>query len=202
MQSSNPNLTATLKDAGGAASLSLRGRRMRKVLVVLEVSLALATLVPAGVMTRWLKTAYSLDLGFRPDHILTARLNLPATKYADMHRVSNFYDGVLEGIQGQPGVTDAAASEFIPFGNSGNAVEMYFEGRPAPAPGSIPYTSTTSTTPGYLSTMGLQLVEGRFISRQDAADSQPVIVINQTLAQRHFTGRDPLGQRIQLGRDD
>jgi len=202
MQSSNPNLTATLKDAGGAASLSLRGRRMRKVLIVLEVSLALASLVPAGVMTRWLKTAYSADLGFRPDHLLTARLNLPATKYGDMHRASSFYNELLERIQGQPGVTDAAASDFIPFGNSSGGAELFFEGRPAPQPGSVPFTALTSATPGYLSTLGLQLVGGRFISWQDTADSQPVVVINQTLVQRHFAGRDPLGQRIQLGRDD
>jgi putative ABC transport system permease protein len=202
MQSSNPNLTTTLKDAGGAASLSLRGRRMRKVLIVLEVSMALATLVPAGVMTRWLKTAYSVDLGFRPDHILTARVNLPATKYADMHRVSNFYDGLLEGIQGQPGVANASASDFIPFGNSSGGAEIFFEGRPAPEPGSVPFTALTSATPGYLATMGLQLVKGRFISRQDTAESQPVIVINQTFVQRHFAGNDPLGQRIQLGHED
>jgi putative ABC transport system permease protein len=202
LQSSNPNLTTTLKDAGSAVSLSLRGRRMRKVLVVLEVSLALTSLVPAGVMTRWLKFAYTVDLGFHPDHILTARLNLPATKYADMHRATSFYDRLLEGVRGQPGVTDAAASEFIPFGDSNAGAEMFFEGQPSPEPGSVPFTSITSATPSYLSTLGLQLTRGRFILRQDTAESQPVIVINQTLVQRHFAGRDPLGQRIQLGRED
>ncbi|MGB0036215.1 MAG: FtsX-like permease family protein, partial [Candidatus Acidiferrales bacterium] len=202
MQSSNPNLTTTLKDAGGAVSISLRGRRLRKALVVLEVSLALTALVPAGLMAKWLKGIYSVDLGFRPEHVLTARLNLPALKYADMHQVTNFYSSLMERARALPTVTDAAASQFIPFGQGNSAVELFFEGRPAPAPGSVPYTSITSATPGYFSSIGLHLISGRFISEQDGPNALPVMVINQTLAQRHFPNQDPLGKRIQLGRDD
>ena len=201
-QSSNPNLTAALKDAGGAVSTSLRGQRMRKALVVLEVSLALTSLVPAGMMSKWLKNIYSLDLGFRPDHVLTARLNLPATKYADLRQAMNFYDGLVARVRALPTVTDAAASDFIPFGESSGGAEMFFEGRPAPAPGSVPATSLTCATPGYLSAIGLNLVGGRFISEQDGPDSLPVMVVNQTLAQRHFPNQSPLGKRIQLGRDN
>jgi putative ABC transport system permease protein len=201
-QSSNPNLTTALKDAGGAVSTSLRGQRMRKALVVLEVSLALTSLVPAGMMSKWLKNIYSLDFGFRPDHVLTARLNLPVTKYADLRQAMNFYDGLVARVRALPTVTDAAGSDFIPFGESSGGAEMFFEGQPAPAPGSVPVTSLTSTTPGYLSAVGLSLMAGRFVSEQDGPDSLPVIVINQTLARRHFPNQSPLGKRIQLGRDN
>lgn len=201
-QSSNPNLTTALKDAGGAVSTSLRGQRMRKALVVLEVSLALTSLVPAGMMSKWLKNIYSLDLGFRPDHVLTARLNLPVTKYADLRQAMNFYDGLVARVRALPTVTDAAGSDFIPFGESSGGAEMFFEGQPAPAPGSVPATSLTSTTPGYLSAVGLSLIAGRFISEQDGPDSLPVIIINQALARRHFPNQSPLGKRIQLGRDN
>ncbi len=201
-QSSNPNLAMALKNAGGAVSTSLRGQRMRKALIILEVSLALTSLVPAGMMSKWLKNIYNLDLGFRPDHVLTARLNLPASKYVDFRQTMNFYDGLLARVQALPTVTDAAASDFIPFGESSGGAEMFFEGQDAPAPGSVPSTSLTATTPGYLSAIGLSLIRGRFISEQDGPDSLPVIVINQTLAQRHFPNQNPLGKRIRLGRDN
>jgi putative ABC transport system permease protein len=202
LQSSNPNLVSTLKDAGGAVSTSLRGQRIRKALIVLEVSLALTTLVPAGMMTKWLQNIYALDLGFRPEHVLTARLTLPAAKYRDMYRVTNFYADLTQRIQALPGVTNAAASQFIPFGGDGGGADLFFEGRPAPAPGSVPGTALTCATPGYIATMGIQLIRGRFISQQDGPDSLPVMVINEALANRHFKDQDPLGKRIQLGRDD
>ena len=201
LHSSRPDLTATLKVAGSSASTSLHGRRMRKVLIVLEVSLALMALVPAGLMIKWLKNVYNVDLGFQPEHVLTAQLTLPDTTYADPHQVASFYNLLLDRVQALPQVTSAGASQFIPFGNEYDSAEMFFEGQPPPDAGNVPGTALTSVTPGYFSALGLQLIRGRFISNQDGPDSPPVIVINQTLANRHFAHQDPIGKRIQLGRD-
>ncbi len=100
-----------------------------------------------------------------------------------------------------PQVTSAGASQYIPFGDEYNSAEMLFEGRPAPELGNYPGTAITAATPGYASVLGLQTIRGRFISDQDGPDSPSVIVINQTLADRYFPHQDPIGQRIQLGRD-
>jgi putative ABC transport system permease protein len=201
LHSSKPDLTGMLKDAGGSASISLRGRRMRKVLVVLEVSLALTSLVPAGLMIEWLKSINNIDLGFHSDHVLTARITLPDTAYSDPHQVASFYNRLLDRIQALPQVTSTGASQYIPFGDEYNSAEMLFEGRPAPDLGNYPGTAITAATPGYASVLGLQTIRGRFISDQDGPDSPSVIVINQTLADRYFPHQDPIGQRIQLGRD-
>jgi putative ABC transport system permease protein len=201
LQSSHPNLTGTLKDGGSSASVSSRGRRMRKVLIVLEVSLSLMSLVPAGLMIKWLKNINNEDLGFRPEHVLTAQIALPENKYADLHQSAAFYDGLLQRVRALPQVTSAAASQFIPFGDNYASTQMIFAGRPAPDPGAVPFTAITAVTPGYLPALGLQLIRGRFVSEQEGPDSLPVIVINQTLANRYFSGQDPLGQKIQLGRD-
>ena len=201
LHSSKPDLTGMLKDAGGSASVGLRGRRMRNVLVVLEVSLALTSLVPAGLMIEWLKNINNIDLGFRSDHVLTARITLPDTAYADPHQVASFYNRLLDRIQALPQVTSTGASQYIPFGDEYNSAEMLFEGRPAPELGNYPGTAITAATPGYASVLGLQTIRGRFISDQDGPDSPSVIVINQTLADRYFPHQDPIGQRIQLGRD-
>jgi putative ABC transport system permease protein len=201
LQSSKPDLTGMLKDAGGSSSISLRGWRLRKVLVVLEVSLALTSLVPAGLMIEWFKNISNVDLGFRSDHVLTAQITLPGTAYAAPHQVASFYNRLLNRIQTLPQVTSAGASQYIPFGDQYNSAEMFFEGRPAPDPGNIPSTAITVATPGYACVLGLQTIRGRFISEQDGPDAPAVIVINQTLADRYFPHQDPIGQRIQLGRD-
>ena len=202
LQSSNPNLTLTLKDAGTAASTSVRGRRMRKVLVVLEVSLALMALVPAGLMIKWMKNINNVELGFRSEHVLTAQIALPETKYADLRQAASFYNSLLDRVRALPQVASSGVTQYIPFNGSYAFAEMFFPGRPAPAPGSVPFTAITSVTPGYFPTLGLQMVRGRFVSEQDGPDSLAVIVINQTLANRYFPGQDPLGQKIQIGRDN
>jgi putative ABC transport system permease protein len=201
LQSSHPNLSSTLKDAGSSASISSRGRRMRKVLIVLEVSLALMSLVPAGLMIKWLKNINNVDLGFRPDHVLTAQIALPENKYSDLNQTAAFYAGLLQRVRALPQVTSAAVTQFIPFGDNYASAPMSIAGRPAPDPGAVPFTAITAVTPGYLPTLGVRLMGGRFVSEQDGPDSVPVIVINQTLADRYFPGQDPLGQKIQLGRD-
>ena len=201
LHSSKPDLNGMLKDAGGSASVSLRGKRMRKVLVVLEVSLALTSLVPAGLMIEWLKNINNVDLGFRPDHVLTAQITLPDTAYADPHQVASFCDRLLDRIQTLPQVASAGAVQYIPFGDQYDSAEMFFEGHPAPDPGNYPGTAITAATPGYASVLGLQTIRGRFISDQDGPDAPAVIVINQTLADLYFPHQDPIGQRIQLSRD-
>jgi predicted permease len=201
LESSNPSLTGTLKDAGSSASISSRGRRMRKILIVLEVSLALMSLVPAGLMIKWLKNINHEDLGFRPEHVLTAQIALPENKYADLHQAAAFYDGLLQRVRALPQVTSAAATQFIPFGDNYMSAQMSFAGRLVPDPGAVPLTAITAVTPDYLPTLGLQLIRGRFVSDQDGSDSLPVIVINKALADRYFSGQDPMGQKIQLGTD-
>lgn len=201
LQCSNPSLTSTLKDAGSSASVSVRRRRMRKVLVVLEVALALMALVPAGLMIKWMKNINNVDLGFRPQHVLTAQIALPETKYPDLRQAAAFYDRLLERLGALPQVSSSAVTQYIPFGDNYSSAEMFFPGRAAPDPRSIPSSAITAAAPGYLPTLGLQMIRGRFFSDQDGPDSPPVIVINQTLANRYFPGQDPLGQKIQLGRD-
>lgn len=201
LNSSRPDLTATLKDAGSSASVSLRGGRMRKILVVLEVSLALTSLVPSALMIKWLRNVYNVDLGFQPQHVLTAQLTLADTAYGDSNQVAGFYNRLLERVQALPQVTASGASQFIPFGNEYDSAEMFFEGQPPPEPGNVPGTAIAAVTPGYFSALGMQMIRGRFISDQDGPDSPPVMVINQTLANRHFPHQDPIGRRIQLGRD-
>lgn len=195
------NLTNTLKEPGNAASAAPSSQRLRKALVISEIVLALTVLVPAGLTTKSLMLVLSEDPGFRADHVLTAQMSLPITKYGDQNQWRSFYDQLLERFRALPEVESVGASRFIPFGHNSTTMEFRIEGRPEPAPGDVPGTQITSTTPGYVTALGLSVVTGRFISDSDGPDSLPVIVIGQTFARRFFAHESPLGHRIRLGRD-
>ena len=195
------NLTSALKEQGNAGTVAPGSQRMRKGLVVAEIVLALTVLVPAGLTVKSLALVLSEDPGFRTDHMLTAQMNLPQAKYSDKNQWRSFYTQLQERLRALPGVESAGVSRFIPFGHHSAATEFWVEGRPEPAPGEVPSTQITSSTPEYFSTLGLSLKNGRYIGEQDGAESTPVVVIGQTLARRFFAHEDPLGHRIRLGRD-
>ena len=193
------NLISTLKEPGNAASIVPGSQRMRKALVISEIVLALTVLVPAGLTVKSLTLVLKEDPGFRPDHVLTAQMSLPITKYSDKNQWRSFYNQLLEKLRALPEVESAGASQFIPFGHNSASAEFRIEGRPEPAPGEVPGTAITSATPSYFSALGLTLVEGRFIGEQDGPDTLPVIVVGQTLAHRFFAHETPLGHKLRLG---
>jgi predicted permease len=200
LESWSLNLAGTLKDGGGAVSVSRRGRRFRKILVVSEIALAMMVLIPAGLLAKALGSLSAADPGFRPDHVLTAQLHLTTAAYPEPAQAVQFYDQLLVRLRALPQVTTVAASRFIPFGHEGAAAELYIESAPAPKAGNIPATQITSVSSDYLSAVGMELVRGRFVSGQDGPKTLPVIVINETLARRFFPDQDPLGHRLRLER--
>ncbi|HEY7402157.1 MAG TPA: ABC transporter permease [Candidatus Angelobacter sp.] len=202
LEASKLDLTGSLKDSAVSSSPSFAGRKMRKALVVIEVVLALVVLVPAGLTSKSLINRFAEDPGFAPDHVLTAKMNLPATKYKEPSQLVTFNDRLLEKLNALPQVQSAALSVSIPFGHSYGGGEVWIDGRPAPKPGDVAGMQLTSVTPGYISAIGLHLVRGRFIDESDRPETQSVIVINQTLARRFFSNEDPLGHKIRLSRDD
>jgi predicted permease len=195
------NLTGALKESGNATSAP-GGQRLRKVLVICQIVLALMVLVPAGLTSKSLSILLRADPGFRADHVLTAKMSLPTTKYATNAQRLTFYNQLLERLRSLPQVESVGASQHIPFGHSSSWLEFRINGRPDPAPGEVPSTLITAVTPGYSDALGLSLIRGRFISEQDGSGALPVVVINQTLAGRFFVHEDALSRKIRLGRDD
>ena len=196
------DLNGVLKDSGSSVSAGPKSHVLRKGLVVSQVILAFVVLIPAALTTRSFTNLLHVNPGFRPDHMLTAQLALPATKYTDKDQWRAFYDQLVEHVSALPQVEAAGASQIMPFGHHSNSTEFRIEGRPAPAPGEVPGTFITAVTSGYMSALGMSLERGRFINDADTAENTPSIVINNTLARRFFNNQDPLGRRIRLGRDD
>lgn len=192
-------LTDVLKEASGGAGIG--GQRLRKTLVVAEIVLALAALVPAGLTVTSFENLLREDPGFRPDHVWTTRLSLPAVRYKDRVQWETFYDQLLDRLRAMPQVDQASASQYVPFGHHNSAVEFWIEGKPKPSPGQVPSAEINAVTPGYLRAIGLSLLRGRFVDDQDRSESLPVIVINRTFERRYFAHDDALGHRIRLADD-
>ncbi|HWZ34200.1 MAG TPA: ABC transporter permease [Bryobacteraceae bacterium] len=190
-----------LKESGSRTSTGGASSRVKKALVVFEISLALIVLVASGLLTKSMLRMYSVDPGFQTKGLVTAKISLPDSEYADKARVEAFFANLLERVQRLPRVETAAASQVIPFVNINNGTGYFVEGRPAPPFGETPRAGFAAVTPDYLTALGLPLLHGRFFTEQDRADSTLVVVINRTMAQREWPGEDPIGQRIRLGRN-
>ena len=195
-QAARNSLNDALQQAGPRADGG-RGRFTRDGLVVVQVAAALVLLVAAGLMLRTLANLRAIDVGFRPDHLLTLRTTLPPLKYRDASARSAFYERVLDRVRALPGVTAAAYGSTLPFQTQGNTIWYDVEAT-VRAPGNADDALLRTGTGKYLSTLGVNLVEGRLPDDRDGASAPPVIVINETLARLYWPTGSALGHRIQI----
>ncbi|WP_309896321.1 ABC transporter permease [Archangium sp.] len=196
LRASQVSLVETLKDTGAGAA-RFRGRA-RDALVVAEVALALTLLVGAGLLTRTFVQIRGLDLGFRPEGMLTLRMSAPETRFAGGETLRNFIERSRERMQGLPGVSAATYSVGMPMlGFSDTSFRIV--GEPPPEKGSGPQAAYFVTATNYFEAMGIPLVEGRGFQPGDRVGSTPVTVVDEVLAKRFFPGRSAVGQKIASG---
>src|SRR5207244_9771456 len=129
---------------------------------------------------------------FDARNLVTAKIALAGSKYAEPARVESFYSDLLERIRSTPGMKDAGASQYIPFCNFDGSVAYFVEGRPSPPPAETPAAEIASVTPGYMSALGMRLIEGRFFSGQDRAQTAPVVIVSRGMAERAWPGQDAI----------
>jgi predicted permease len=180
-----------------AGRLALGRHRFGSAMVVVQVAAAMALLVSTGLLLRALSNLRGVDLGFKAEHALTARTTLPVEKYADKAGRLAFYDRVLAEVRALPDVENAGYVSTMPFQSIGNTRSYRYdsglgEGEPTDA---LFRVGTNS----YLQTLGVQLISGRLIDNRDGADAPKVIVVNETLARRHWPHENPLGHRLSFG---
>lgn len=200
LQTARPNLTAALKE-GGKSSAGSRTSRLRSLLVAGEVALALVILVMAGLVIRSFVELQRTDLGFRPDNVLTFRLTLYGQKYPEPHRWATLFRTVLERVEALPGVEEAGVVLLRPLsGPIGWDYDFTLEGQSQTEQATNPTSNHERVSPGYFRTMGIPLIKGRDFTWTDTEGSQPVIIINQSTAERFWPGQDPIGKRLRFGR--
>jgi putative ABC transport system permease protein len=194
LQSSKPDLTSSLKE-GGQKGYVGQGGRMRGALVIAEIALALVLVAGAGLMIRSLSLLRQVNPGFDPNNVLSLSVSLPESKY-DGARAQAFFGQAEQRIRRLPGVI-AVGSTTVPalkgFGWTSSAT---IEGWPPED--DVSEVRHKVITPDYFRAMGIKLLRGRFFNESDNEKSQPVIIVNDTFARRHFPGEDPIGKRVKF----
>ena len=199
LQTTKTDLQTFLKDGGH--STGGRGQlRLKNVLIVGEIALALVLLVGAGLMIRSFERLQSVDPGFDPDNVVTFLLPLSQNRYPDSEQQRVFIDAVVERARGLPGVHQVGAVSTLPLTVNRSGSNYVIEGEPPMEPGEFRVAEFRSATAGYNDAMGMTLLSGRWFGDADGPDAEPVAVINETLARRHWSeGESPLGVRIVAG---
>src|SRR5262245_16083859 len=191
---SKPDLNQVLKEGGRA--MGGGRRRLRETLVVTELALALVLLVGAGLLMNSFLKLQAVDPGFNQRNLLTLTVSLAgASQYVGPAREA-FYRQLQERLKALPGVESASAINHLPLAGDVWSNSFVIEGRPLPAPGREPDAIERVCRPGYFQTMGIRLLAGRDFTERDTADAPDVIIINQTLARRHWPSEDPIGKRL------
>ena len=199
---SGSELNDALKESTRCASPGHYAGRLRDVLVVFEIALALVLLVGAGLMVSGFRKLIAVEMGFDRAHVLTFHVALPAEKYQKKDEILSYYDRVLGQIQSLPSVDSVACVTSLPSGWSWNWTEYTAEGRPPASRGEVPSTVSQIVTPDFWASLRVPLVRGRFISRTDGPDAPPVAVISESMANANWPGQDPIGKHVKLGRPE
>lgn len=190
-------LTVALHE-GGRGGASGRRARLRAGLVVAELALGLALLVGAGLLIRTLGALQRVDPGFTTEGVVAGQVTFPSARYPEMARVVSFLDRATERLEAFPGVEAAGAISVLPLSGRQTDVSFVVEGRIPPV-GEEPAADERVVTPGYFETVGIPLVEGRWIGRGDSGDAAPVVLVSQELVRRAFGGESPIGRRMRIG---
>jgi len=193
------NVQSELKEGGRTTGSSTAHSRWRGVLVVAEVALALILLVGAGLMMKSLYRLLTVDPGFRPSRVLTMEINLRTSQYDKPAAVLNFWQRTLEGVRALPGVESVALGTEVPMTDDHSRTDITIEDMALPKPGGFPHPDVHIVSPGYTSTLGVQLLRGRAFTDGDTETAPRVAMVNAMLAKRFFPNQDPIGKRFMFG---
>ena len=197
LQTANIDLASSLKmEAGGV--VGGRGRAwVRSGLVLVQVSLSFILLVGTGLLMQSLMTIRSTSPGFNARGVQYTGIDLVSVSYTPT-RAQSFQDELLERVRALPGVESAAFSRMVPLSYVSSATAPIVVDGYTPPPEESPTVDYNEVGPNYFGTLGIPLVSGREFTRADDERAALVAVVNETMAQRYWQGRNPLGQRLQL----
>jgi predicted permease len=201
LQLARPQLQSFLKEGGRGSGESAKWNRLRGGFVIAQVALSLLLLISAGLLLRSFDKLLSVDVGFKPQQLLSLEYRLPRNRYKDESSQWNFHRQAVERMQEVPGVESASLVRGLPFSGNGGTAAIVLPDREPPAKGSEPEVSFNTAMPNYFETIGIPLIKGRVFNNQDQANTPLVVVINQLMAQRFWPGQDPLGKQVKFVED-
>ncbi len=191
-----------LKDAGRGALGNRATTRLRSGLVIAQLALSVALLIAAGLLMRSYARVLAESPGFDSSQVWTANIALPDDRFPESAQQIAFFDRVREGIKQVPGITELGMINGLPFTNNGGMSSYSIKGRDRAADEPMPHGNSRVADEGFFQAMRIPLLRGRTFEATDRADTEPVAVIDQLLADKYFKDMDPIGQFIGRGQEN
>ena len=198
LEGTRADVASGLKEEGARGATAGRGRRrLRRILVVSEVSIALLLLVGAALLLRSFANLRAVDPGFDAENVLVLPIFLNNQAYDSGEKTRGYYARLMESLEALPGVVKAGGATALPASPLGpDFARPFWREGDIPSPGGGVRADIRMATPGYFETLGLKVVSGRAFSENDRPDSPRVLMVNETLARRTWVGEEPVGKRL------
>jgi putative ABC transport system permease protein len=200
LAASRLDLQNSLKD--GARADDVRGGRLRNLLVVAEIAVALVLLAGAGLLIRSFARLVDVDPGFRAEHALSAKISIPTVRYDDVGKRIRFFDELVRRVEGIPGVRAAGGVSFLPLAGPAAATNFDIVGREKPPLGQNHVCEVRVATGNYFAAMGIPHLAGRLFDERDSREKTRTVIINQAMAKQFWPNESPLGRSIVVGWND
>jgi len=189
-----------LRGGDRAATIDRHSGRLRQTLVVAQVAMATVLLVGSGLVLRSFQKLRHVDLGFRPDGVVTFRIALPSSRYQTSESVAQFHYAMLDRVRALPGVEVAGATGELPLSPSFAEFDpLRMEGTTPPPDILPPLAEMRVATPGYFEAMGIPVVAGRPLERSDTDRITGAVLVTQSIVRKVMQGRRPIGARVAHG---
>ena len=198
---SHRDVNEILKESGRGSNEGRKSRSSRAALVMVEVAVAVVLVSSAGLLLKSFGNLMHVDPGFSPSNVTTFLMTLPKSRYPQPTQQAEFYRRLVESVQSLPGVESAGVSSFLPLAGALRYVYFCPEGTVCQGLGKDPVIAVRQISPDYLQTMRIPLLRGRTFNAQDIAGVKPVVIINQTVAQKYFPAQDAIGKHLANSRD-
>jgi putative ABC transport system permease protein len=199
LSSSRPDLVKTLREGAGYAVSGFGWRSLRGWLVVAELALALVLLLSAGLMIKSFARLSNVETGFNKDKVLTARINLPRSRYGAPAKTAAFYKDLVKSVQLMPGVEVAGAISHTPLKGFSQIRVFRIEGQPDPVDRHERMIPVGLVTPDYFRTLEIKRLSGRDFDEHDTPAGNPVTIVNEEFARKFFPNDNPIGKRVSAG---
>jgi predicted permease len=202
LQSSKTDLTTTLKESSGRSGSGFRQNKVRSILVVIEVALALVLLIGSALLIRTAVALGHVEPGFDTHNVLTMRMSLKGAKFETSEAVETLVHNGVERLKAIPGVVEASATCCVPL-QGGYGLPFRIVGRPLAADSQGPYhggAGWATISPGYFEAFKIPVKRGRTFNDRDTAASTKVAIINEAMAKQYWPNADPLADRLLIGK--
>ncbi len=194
------NLTDQLKTGSRTAAGSAGSRRLKNIFAVAQISLAVALVIGAALMSKGMTAMIHLADVYEPSKMLTFNVKLPEARYDTPQKRADWYAQSLETLRRLPGVTHAEAANALPYNEAAWMDDCAIENRPA-APGKYQGALHMNVSSGFFTAFKIGIMDGRGFTSSDTLTSVPVAVVSRKFADRYFPGQNALGHRIRMGKE-